>query len=179
MTLIRKDTPGSAPGGYEWSIPDDEVDVPRELAGELIAIPDGGFHEVGDEVLPEPVVPDFAPPGDGLDPHTVSEPVVPLQINPGDHPCGATGDHDEADCPVCVSLVGQVTSDPTQIVEPTPVPEHLVTEPHPEPENAVTEAEPIPKLKADVIKMANRLGVSSEGTVKQITDRIKAHQASQ
>lgn len=45
MTLIRKDTPGSAPGGLEWEA-GDIVDVPRELAADLLRIQDADFHEV-------------------------------------------------------------------------------------------------------------------------------------
>ena len=46
MTNLRKDAPGSAPGGYTWDGPDDVVDVPPALAHELLRQPDGGFHEV-------------------------------------------------------------------------------------------------------------------------------------
>lgn len=46
MTLLRKDQPGTAPGGFKWDGPDDVVDVPRDLAAELLTSPDGGFHEV-------------------------------------------------------------------------------------------------------------------------------------
>jgi len=48
MTQLRKDQPGSAPGGYTWEGPDDVVDVPPDLAHELLRQPDGGFHEVFD-----------------------------------------------------------------------------------------------------------------------------------
>ncbi|GGX40655.1 hypothetical protein [Streptomyces noursei] len=38
--------PGSAPGGYEWNKPDDSVEVPDDLALELVEIPGAGFEEV-------------------------------------------------------------------------------------------------------------------------------------
>lgn len=53
MTKIVKDSPGGAPG-YEWKKAGDVVDVPEDLAAELLAIPDGGFSEPGTEVKPEP-----------------------------------------------------------------------------------------------------------------------------
>lgn len=156
MTLIRKDTPGSAPGGYEWSGPDDEVDVPRELAADLVHLPDGDFHEVGADLLPEPEVPNFAPPGDGTTEPVVTEPVVPMQE------------------PITADTV---TEDPTQIVEPTPVPQHLVTEPGPEPTVTEDKDKPFPTKKADLVDLARELGLSTEGTNAHLTKRIKAHQA--
>lgn len=50
MALIAKSQPGSAPGGLVWSHPGDVVDVPAELAWELLRMPAGGFTEV----LPDP-----------------------------------------------------------------------------------------------------------------------------
>jgi hypothetical protein len=45
---LRKTTgvPGAAPGGHTWDSDTDEVEVPDDLAAELLAIPGGGFAEV-------------------------------------------------------------------------------------------------------------------------------------
>jgi hypothetical protein len=44
MWLRKTITPGAAPGGYVWDTPADVVDVPDDLAAELLAIPRGGFE---------------------------------------------------------------------------------------------------------------------------------------
>lgn len=77
--LISKDTPGSAPGGYEWTEAGEAIEVPRGLAGDLLHIPDGDFREVeGEEPVPPPVINDgeiTPPPGDDLaGPPPVTEP---------------------------------------------------------------------------------------------------------
>ncbi|MEV8324513.1 hypothetical protein [Kitasatospora sp. NPDC056731] len=46
MKLRKAHTPGAAPGGLVWSTPDDVVEVPDELAVELLAIPGAGFEYV-------------------------------------------------------------------------------------------------------------------------------------
>jgi hypothetical protein len=47
MTALRNHkAPASAPGGLVWDTTDQIVEVPQDLAGELLAIVDGGFVEV-------------------------------------------------------------------------------------------------------------------------------------
>jgi len=48
MAWLRKSKglPGGAPGGFTWTTPQDAVEVPDELAGALLAIPDAGFETV-------------------------------------------------------------------------------------------------------------------------------------
>jgi hypothetical protein len=46
MKLRKQSTPGSAPGGLTWGTSDDVVDVPDDLAVELLAIPGAGFEHV-------------------------------------------------------------------------------------------------------------------------------------
>lgn len=47
MTVLRNHkAPASAPGDLHWDDTDSTVDVDPELAGVLLAIPDGGFVEV-------------------------------------------------------------------------------------------------------------------------------------
>ncbi|MFD0405615.1 hypothetical protein [Kitasatospora sp. NPDC127116] len=46
MKLRKQYAPGSAPGGLTWSTSGDVVEVPDELAVELLAIPGAGFEHV-------------------------------------------------------------------------------------------------------------------------------------
>jgi hypothetical protein len=50
MPLIRKEQAGSCPG-YVWDNDGDVVDVDADMAGALLAMPQGGFSEVA---APEP-----------------------------------------------------------------------------------------------------------------------------
>ncbi len=50
MPLIRKEQAGSCPG-YAWENDGDVVDVDADMAGDLLAMPGGGFSEVAP---PEP-----------------------------------------------------------------------------------------------------------------------------
>lgn len=68
---LRKTTgvPGAAPGGYTWDTDTDEVEVPDDLAAELLGIPGAGFAEVAtdDEADSDTPVRDDSPadgPGD-------------------------------------------------------------------------------------------------------------------
>lgn len=53
MRLRKTITPGAAPGGHTWDTPEDVVDVPDDLALDLMAI--GGFEEADAEVPVEVV----------------------------------------------------------------------------------------------------------------------------
>lgn len=46
MALVRKETAGSVSGGYTWDRPGAVIDVPDNLAAELLRQPDGGFTTV-------------------------------------------------------------------------------------------------------------------------------------
>jgi hypothetical protein len=43
MLHVRKDRAGSTSYGYEWTADGQVVQVPDEVAADLVAIPDGGF----------------------------------------------------------------------------------------------------------------------------------------
>ncbi|MEU4296347.1 hypothetical protein [Kitasatospora aureofaciens] len=69
MKLRKKNAPGSAPGGLTWSTPDDVVEVPDELAVELLAIPDAGFEHVPHMAVTQPAEAEEAPgPPDATEP---------------------------------------------------------------------------------------------------------------
>lgn len=56
MWLRKSRAPGSAPGGYSWTTAEDAVDVPDDLAVQLLEIRDAGFSEVAPPVAaPTPV----------------------------------------------------------------------------------------------------------------------------
>ncbi|MFF0409062.1 hypothetical protein ACFYUY_01330 [Kitasatospora sp. NPDC004745] len=69
MKLRKQSAPGSAPGGLTWATPDDVVEVPDDLAVELLAIRDAGFEHV-------PHLPLTADTGEdpGADPEVPEEP---------------------------------------------------------------------------------------------------------
>lgn len=67
MAWLRKSRglPGGAPGGHVWTTPQDVVEVPDDLAGALLAIPDAGFETVAapeeSAEAPEPTLETPAP----------------------------------------------------------------------------------------------------------------------
>lgn len=64
MRLRKKVAPGSAPGGLVWATAEDVVEVPDELAVELLAIPGAGFEHVPHLNLTVPAEVVEAPAGD-------------------------------------------------------------------------------------------------------------------
>jgi|SRR6185437_12055201 len=62
VLLKSRNTPCGAPGDFHWNTPDDVVEVPAELAIELLRIGHAGFYEVipseATAVAAEPVVHD-------------------------------------------------------------------------------------------------------------------------
>ncbi|MEZ0089932.1 hypothetical protein ABH925_001073 [Streptacidiphilus sp. EB129] len=73
MWLRKSRAPGSAPGGYAWTTAEDAVEVPDDLAVELLGIRDAGFSEVAPPVVPEAQVPDADAEGAGEDAGTEAD----------------------------------------------------------------------------------------------------------
>lgn len=69
MVHVRKEQPGSAPGGHVWSHPGDVIEMLDEkLAAEIVRIKDAGFSLVHPEAeaqsKPETQTPEHEPPAE-------------------------------------------------------------------------------------------------------------------
>lgn len=60
MLNVSKARAGSSSLGYTWGTDGAVVEVPDDVAAELVAIPDGGFAIVPDQVIESEVAPDNA-----------------------------------------------------------------------------------------------------------------------
>ena len=82
MWLRKSRAPGAAPGGYSWTTAEDAVEVPDDLAVQLLEIRDAGFSEVAPPAVNPPPEPESEPVDDDAD-DTGNEPdalVAPRRV---------------------------------------------------------------------------------------------------